>query len=112
MLLLQRGTNLRSSSNVNVAMWMQMIPVWWRWLYWADPAAWTVYGLVFSQLGDRAQVIRVPGRADRTVREYLEGYLGLRDGHLPLVTALHLVAAALFAALFCLCVKHLNFQRK
>ncbi|KAF0898282.1 hypothetical protein E2562_007136 [Oryza meyeriana var. granulata] len=90
----------------------EMIPAWWRWMYWADPAAWTVYGLTFSQLGDRADVIRVPGRADVKVQEYLEGYLGLHDGHLPLMEALHLAAAALFAALFCLFVKHLRFQRR
>ncbi|KAL5222722.1 hypothetical protein ABZP36_027435 [Zizania latifolia] len=90
----------------------EMIPAWWRWMYWADPAAWTVYGLTFSQLGERTEVIRVPGRADVTVREYLEVYIGLRDGQLPLMTALHLAAAALMAALFCLGIKHLRFQRR
>ncbi|KAL5231119.1 hypothetical protein ABZP36_029895 [Zizania latifolia] len=78
----------------------------------ADPAAWTVYGLTFSQLGERTEVIRVSGRADVTVREYLEGYMGLHDGHLPLMVALHLAAATLFAALFCVCIKHLRFQRR
>ncbi|KAG8048142.1 hypothetical protein GUJ93_ZPchr0008g14061, partial [Zizania palustris] len=90
----------------------EMIPVWWRWMYWADPAAWTVYGLTFSQLGDRMEVIHVPGRMNMTVREYLEVYIGLHDGQLPLMMVLHLMAAVLMATLFYLSIKHLRFQRR
>ncbi|GAU19344.1 hypothetical protein TSUD_336310 [Trifolium subterraneum] len=28
------------------------IPVWWRWYSWANPVAWSLYGLVASQYGD------------------------------------------------------------
>ncbi|KAL5221098.1 hypothetical protein ABZP36_025811 [Zizania latifolia] len=90
----------------------EMIPVWWRWVYWANPAAWTVYGLMFSQLGDRTELIRVPGQPDQTVREFLEGYLGLQDRYFNLVTCLHLAIIALFAFLFFLSIKHLKFQRR
>ncbi|KAK3124032.1 hypothetical protein QOZ80_8AG0639510 [Eleusine coracana subsp. coracana] len=90
----------------------EMIPVWWRWVYWADPAAWTVYGLMFSQLGDRTELIRVPGLGEQTVREFLEAYLGLQDRYFELVTCLHLAVIALFAFLFFLAIKHLKFQRR
>jgi len=90
----------------------EMMPVWWRWVYWADPAAWTVYGLMFSQLGDRTEQIQVPGVGEQTVREFLEGYLGLQDRHFELVTCLHLAIIGLFALLFFLAIKHLNFQRR
>ncbi|RLN03411.1 ABC transporter G family member 45 [Panicum miliaceum] len=90
----------------------ELMPVWWRWVYWADPAAWTVYGLMFSQLGDRTEQILVPGVGEQTVREFLEGYLGLQDSHFELVTCLHLVIIGLFAFLFFLAIKHLNFQRR
>jgi len=91
---------------------VQMMPVWWRWVYWADPAAWTVYGLMFSQLGHRTEQILVPGVGEQTVREFLEGYLGLQDSHFELVTCLHLAIIGLFALLFFLAIKHLNFQRR
>lgn len=84
-----------------------MMPVWWRWMYWADPAAWTVYGLVFSQLGDRMELIRVPGQPDQPVREFLEEYLGLQDDYFPLVTALHIALSALFSIVFCISIKYL-----
>ncbi|KAJ1269487.1 hypothetical protein BS78_07G215800 [Paspalum vaginatum] len=90
----------------------ELMPVWWRWVYWADPAAWTVYGLMFSQLGDRTEQILVPGVGEQTVREFLEGYLGLRGRDLELVTCLHLAVIGLFALLFFLAIKHLNFQRR
>nr|CAB3483711.1 unnamed protein product [Digitaria exilis] len=90
----------------------EMMPVWWRWVYWADPAAWTVYGLMFSQLGDRTEQILVPGVGEQTVREFLQGYLGLQDRYFDLVTCLHLAIIGLFAFLFFLAIKHLNFQRR
>ncbi|KAL5229992.1 hypothetical protein ABZP36_028768 [Zizania latifolia] len=90
----------------------QMIPVWWRWVYWANPAAWTVYGLMFSQLGDRKELIQVAGQPDQTVKEFLESYLGLQDRYFNLVTCLHFAIIALFAFLFFLSIKHLKFQRR
>jgi hypothetical protein len=100
------------TNNNYVAMWMQLIPIWWRWVYWANPAAWTVYGLMFSQLGDRTELIRVAGQPDQTVREFLEGYLGLEDRYFNLVTCLHLAIIALFAFLFFIFIKYLKFQRR
>ncbi|RZC82270.1 hypothetical protein C5167_045059 [Papaver somniferum] len=37
------------------------IPIWWRWYYWASPVAWTLYGLVTSQVGDRTNELQIPG---------------------------------------------------
>uniref|UniRef100_A0ACD6AAX2 Uncharacterized protein n=1 Tax=Avena sativa TaxID=4498 RepID=A0ACD6AAX2_AVESA len=88
----------------------ELIPVWWRWVYWANPSAWTVYGLMFSQLGDRTELILVPGQPDQTVKKFLEGYLGLEYRYFNLVTCLHVVIITLFAFLFFFFLKHLNFQ--
>uniref|UniRef100_A0ACD5XS35 Uncharacterized protein n=1 Tax=Avena sativa TaxID=4498 RepID=A0ACD5XS35_AVESA len=67
---------------------------------------------MFSQLGDRTELILVPGQPDLTVREFLEGYLGLEDRYFNLVTYLHVVIIALFGFLFFFFLKHLNFQRR
>ncbi|XP_020250204.1 ABC transporter G family member 45-like isoform X6 [Asparagus officinalis] len=91
---------------------IKMIPIWWRWFYWASPPAWTIYGLMFSQLGDRVEIIRVPGYQDQTVKEFLVDYLGLQDDHIPLIVALHVVVIILFSFLFTLGIKHLNFQKR
>ncbi|RLN35818.1 hypothetical protein C2845_PM03G28940 [Panicum miliaceum] len=80
----------------------KMMPIWWRWMYWADPAAWTIYGLMSSQLGDRVELIRVPGQP----------YLGLQEDHFTLVTTLHIALSTLFGVVFCLGIKYLKFQRR
>jgi hypothetical protein len=69
-------------------------------MYWADPAAWTVYGLVFSQLGDHTELIRVPGQPEQPVRVFLEEYLGLQDDYFVLVTVLHIALSMLFGIVF------------
>nr|GEW22877.1 pleiotropic drug resistance protein 1-like [Tanacetum cinerariifolium] len=43
------------------------IPIWWRWYYWANPIAWTLYGLIVSQFGDFEDVL--------TSGETVKGYL-------------------------------------
>nr|CAB3453027.1 unnamed protein product [Digitaria exilis] len=90
----------------------KMMPTWWRWMYWADPAAWTVYGLVFSQLGDRTELIRVPGQQEQPVRVFLEEYLGLQDDYFILVTVLHIALSTLFGIVFCIGIKYLKFQKR
>ncbi|XP_068650334.1 ABC transporter G family member 45-like [Aristolochia californica] len=89
-----------------------MIPKWWRWFYWADPAAWTVYGLMISQLGDRTDLIHFPGLPDQTVKEFLNTYMGLSSNHLGLMLSLHFVIIFLFLFVYGFSIKHLNFQRR
>lgn len=89
-----------------------MIPVWWRWFYWASPPAWTVYGLMFSQLGDHVELIAVPGKQDQTVKEFLEDYLGVQEHYFALIVFLHVGVIILFSFLFGFSIKHLNFQKR
>uniref|UniRef100_A0A0D9XC12 ABC transporter domain-containing protein n=1 Tax=Leersia perrieri TaxID=77586 RepID=A0A0D9XC12_9ORYZ len=88
------------------------MPTWWRWMYWADPAAWSLYGLVFSQLGDRTELISMLGQPDQPVSQFLEDYLGLQKDSIPLVTTLHIAISVLFILAFCIGIKYLNFQRR
>ncbi|XP_020531357.1 ABC transporter G family member 45 [Amborella trichopoda] len=89
-----------------------MIPLWWRWFYWVNPAAWTVYGLMVSQLGDRTETINIPGQASQSVKEFLEVYLGLEANFLGIAVAVQFIFIFLFLFVFCLCTKYLNFQRR
>ncbi|MQL82159.1 hypothetical protein Taro_014624 [Colocasia esculenta] len=89
-----------------------MIPIWWRWYYWASPSAWTVYGLMVSQLGDQQRLISVPGRPDQSVKEFLVDYLGLQDKHFCLVVLLHLGIVSLFLFTFAVSIRKLNFQKR
>nr|QVT92374.1 ABC transporter [Salvia miltiorrhiza] len=89
------------------------IPIWWRWYYWASPVAWTIYGLITSQVGDMDQGMVVPGFDELVpVKEFLEGYLGFRYDFLGVVAAAHVAWAILFCLVFAYGIKFLNFQRR
>ncbi|KAK6929096.1 hypothetical protein RJ641_005301 [Dillenia turbinata] len=65
------------------------IPIWWRWYYWASPVAWTIYGLVTSQIGDIDDPVEVPGRGSTPVKQYLKDNLGFDYNFLGAVVAAH-----------------------
>ncbi|KAJ9537475.1 hypothetical protein OSB04_030208 [Centaurea solstitialis] len=57
------------------------IPIWWRWYYWGNPVAWTLYGLVVSQFGDYEDVLNT----GETVKHYLRRYFGFKHDFLGAV---------------------------
>lgn len=88
------------------------IPIWWRWYYWLSPVAWTIYGLITSQVGDKTNQVAVPGAGFVTLKEYLKDSLGFRHEFLPVVGVAHLLWVILFAFIFAFGIKCLNFQRR
>ncbi|XP_061343398.1 pleiotropic drug resistance protein 1-like isoform X3 [Gastrolobium bilobum] len=87
------------------------IPVWWRWYSWANPVAWSLYGLVASQYGDIKQSIDTnDGRA--TVQDFVRRYLGFKHDFLGVVAAVIVAFPVVFAVVFAISVKMLNFQRR
>ncbi|XP_073317568.1 ABC transporter G family member 39-like [Primulina huaijiensis] len=88
------------------------IPIWWRWYYWCSPIAWTIYGVVTSQVGDLTSGIEVPGDGVMTVKAYLKQSLGYDHDFLPVVGVMHLVFVLLFVLVFAFGIKCLNYQRR
>ncbi|KAK7284174.1 hypothetical protein RJT34_18915 [Clitoria ternatea] len=87
------------------------IPVWWRWYYWANPVAWTLYGLVTSQYGDIQHNIDFNGKST-TVEDFLRSYFGFRHDFLGVVAAVLAGFAVTFALVFGIAIKKFNFQRR
>ena len=89
----------------------QKMPGWWVWYYWICPMAWTIYGLITSQFGEDETTIKVPGvEPDPTVKWYLEHRLGYHYDFMGVVAAVLIAFPVVFALLFALCIKKLNFQ--
>ncbi|MFS7980698.1 putative ABC-type maltose transporter [Helianthus anomalus] len=84
------------------------IPVWWRWYYWANPLAWTIYGLVVSQFGDFDDLL-VNGE---TVKGYLNRYFGFKHDFLGAVAGVHIGLVLGFAFIFAYSIKAFNFQKR
>ena len=89
-------------------MGKQRIPVWWRWYYWANPVAWTLYGLVASQFGD----VKDNMETGSTVQDFVRDYFGFRHDFLGVVAAVNVGFALLFALIFAMAINIFNFQRR
>ncbi|KAK3226771.1 hypothetical protein Dsin_006633 [Dipteronia sinensis] len=90
------------------------IPVWWRWFYWASPVAWTLYGILASQVDDIDAPLQIPGEANITliVKGYLKDSYGMEHDFLPYVAIVHVCWVLLFIFLFAFGINFLNFQRR
>ncbi|CAH9117683.1 unnamed protein product [Cuscuta europaea] len=88
------------------------IPIWWRWYYWASPISWTFYGIATSQLGDKDDLIEIPGATTVTLKQILKFYLGFDYEFLPVVGLAHVGWVFLFFFVFACGIKLLNFQRR
>ncbi|KAK7284172.1 hypothetical protein RJT34_18913 [Clitoria ternatea] len=87
------------------------IPVWWRWYSWANPVAWSLYGLVASQYGDINQRLEsTDGRT--TVEGFVRSYFGFKHDFLGVVAAVLVAFPVVFALVFAISVKMFNFQRR
>ncbi|WOL16537.1 hypothetical protein Cni_G25324 [Canna indica] len=89
------------------------IPGWWIWYYYICPVAWTLHGIIISQLGDVESIIVGPGFKG-TVKEYIEESLGYETGPgMTVVSAVVLLAfSVLFFSVYVISIKVLNFQKR
>ncbi|CDP15381.1 unnamed protein product [Coffea canephora] len=88
------------------------IPIWWRWYYWGSPVAWSIYGTITCQIGDKTNQVVVPGSPNVTVKGYLKHGLGYDHDFLPVVGVVHICWVLLFAFGFALGIRYLNFQTR
>ncbi|XP_071691961.1 pleiotropic drug resistance protein 1-like isoform X2 [Rutidosis leptorrhynchoides] len=84
------------------------IPVWWRWYYWGNPLAWTIYGMVASQFGDYDDLL-VDGE---TVKGYLDRFFGFKHSFLGAVAGVHIGLVIGFGLIFAYCIQSYNFQKR
>ncbi|KAJ0493069.1 putative ABC transporter, AAA+ ATPase domain, ABC-2 type transporter, ABC-transporter [Helianthus annuus] len=88
------------------------IPIWWRWYYWGSPVAWTLYGLITSQVGQNEDLVEVPGAGSVPVREFIKDYMGFEYDFLGYVAMAHVGWVVLFFIVFVCGIKFLNFQKR
>ncbi|KAI3803437.1 hypothetical protein L1987_31588 [Smallanthus sonchifolius] len=84
------------------------IPIWWRWYYWGNPLAWSLYGVIVSQYGDFDDVLT----SGETVKGYLRRYFGFKHDFLGTLAGVHVGLVVLFAVIFAYCIKTFNFQKR
>eukprot|EP00253_Pinus_taeda_P036218 PITA_36218 len=88
------------------------IPVWWRWYYWACPVAWTLYGLIASQFGDYENLMTKTDGTQEPLKQFIKSYFGFRHSFLGPVAVVTAGWSILFAFIFAISIKKLNFQSR
>ncbi|CAN1225388.1 ABC transporter G family member 32 [Linum perenne] len=89
------------------------IPIWWRWYYWANPMAWSLYGLLTSQYGDDVRAMKLTdGDQTAPVKLVVRELLGYRHEFLGVAGVMVVGFCLLFAIIFAFAIKAFNFQRR
>ncbi|XP_074286370.1 ABC transporter G family member 32-like [Silene latifolia] len=89
------------------------IPVWWRWYYWTNPIAWSLYGLLTSQYGDLDDLVKLAdGTHSVPVRVLLKEQFGYRHDFLVVAAVVVASFCLIFTVTFGFAIKALNFQRR
>ncbi|XP_040992884.1 pleiotropic drug resistance protein 2-like [Juglans microcarpa x Juglans regia] len=89
-----------------------LIPIWWRWYYWASPVAWTIYGVFASQIADKKTPLQLSDSTVVPVDQFLKDYMGFEHDFLVPVVFAHVGWVLLFFFVFAYGIKFLNFQRR
>ncbi|KAJ4835609.1 hypothetical protein Tsubulata_051023, partial [Turnera subulata] len=117
---LQVGSIFAQAHNLTITLFSgylirrPKIPKWWVWAYWICPVAWTFYGLIASQYGDKEDIITGSPMMDPppTLKSYLEDYYGYKHSFLGPVAAVMVGMPVVLALLFAFFTKKLNFQTR
>lgn len=89
------------------------IPIWWRWYYWANPVAWTLYGLVASQYADDDRLVKLSdGLQSLPVNLLVKKVFGYRHDFIGVAGFMVVSFSLLFAVVFAYAIKSFNFQKR
>ncbi|CAH8345663.1 unnamed protein product [Eruca vesicaria subsp. sativa] len=75
-----------------------------------DVLAWTLYGIITSQVGDKDTIVQIADVGDMSLRTFLKDVF--EHDSLPVVPSVHMEYILLFVYFFAYGIKFLNFQKK
>ncbi|XP_057500295.1 ABC transporter G family member 32-like [Actinidia eriantha] len=89
------------------------IPIWWRWYYWANPVAWSLYGLLASQYGDSNKLVKLSdGVQSMPIRLLVKDVFGFRHDFVGVAAFMVVTFCMMFALIFAYGIKSFNFQKR
>lgn len=101
-----------SLNNFLCSLISQRLPIWWRWYYWANPVAWSLYGLLISQYGDDNNSVKLSDGNLMSIRQVLKVVFGYRRDFLCVAAIMVAGFCIFFAIIFAFAIKSFNFQRR
>ncbi|KAK9836331.1 hypothetical protein WJX81_006307 [Elliptochloris bilobata] len=89
----------------------QMVP-WWSWYYYINPVAWSLYGIIVTQLGDREEEVAIPGGGTTTIKAYLRDTFGYELELIGPVIAILVAFSVFFMFMAVVVLRTINFQKR
>ena len=74
--------------------------------------AWTIYGIVASQVGDKDIPVQIPGFGNVGLKMFLKQGFGYDHDFIPVVVVAHVVWVLVFFFVFAYGIKFFNFQKR
>uniref|UniRef100_A0A803LXC5 ABC transporter domain-containing protein n=1 Tax=Chenopodium quinoa TaxID=63459 RepID=A0A803LXC5_CHEQI len=87
------------------------IPGWWIWFYYICPVAWTLRGLISSQLADVETIVITEGFKG-SVKDYLDLHYGFNSEMIGISAVVLIGFSLLFSGAFMASIRFLNFQKR
>ncbi|KAK4479170.1 hypothetical protein RD792_014681 [Penstemon davidsonii] len=88
------------------------IPIWWRWYYWANPVAWSLYGLLASQYSDSDKLVKLANGQLITIKLLVKNVFGFRHDFIGVAGVMMAGFCLFFAVIFAFAIKSFNFQKR
>eukprot|EP00898_Chlorokybus_atmophyticus_P000914 jgi/Chlat1/1823/Chrsp138S00766 len=88
------------------------MPGWWKWYSYCNPLAWTLDGLISSQLGNDNTMISLADAGEEPISKYINDYFGFSYSFLGQTAAILIGFVVVFAMVVVLGIKFLNYQRR
>ncbi|KAL3825129.1 hypothetical protein ACJIZ3_021158 [Penstemon smallii] len=88
------------------------IPIWWRWYYWANPVAWSLYGLLASQYSDSNELVKLANGQLITIKLLVKNVFGFRHDFIGVAGVMMAGFCLFFAVIFAFAIKSFNFQKR
>ena len=55
---------------------LQTIPWWVRWIWYSNPVAWGLYGIIITQMGDVVDTVELTDDSRQSIQDYLADNFG------------------------------------
>lgn len=85
------------------------MPEWYSWYYYINPFAYSLQGIVLSQLGDVEDAVALPDGTSVSVRDALAAVFGYHYSFLGYIVLIMIGFSAVFAFAAIVCLHRMNF---
>ena len=105
-------TQIQGFHRKRCSLCLQRMPGWYAWFYYLNPFAYSLEGIVLSQLGDVDTLVALPDGGSISVKEALAVTFGYHYSFLGYIVLIMIGFSLCFAVTGLICLHKLKFQSR